>query len=96
MNVLTKNVTYHFNKKKDIEAIKSSATIVVPNGAPEGEFKMQGAGNSRCRGGIQDARSLLATKLPASAATPMVYPEGLQQREKQNTCPRLLPLNSLT
>ena len=57
---------------------------------------MQGAGNSRCRGGLQDARSLLATKLPASAATPMVYPEGLQQREKQNTCPRLLPLNSLT
>ena len=60
----------------------------------EGNSRCRGR-NSRCRGGIQDARSLLATKLPASAATPMVYPEGLQQREKQNTCPRLLSLNSL-
>ena len=50
-------------------------------------------GNLRCRGW---GHRLLATKLPASAATPMVYSEGLQQREKQNTSPRLLPLNSLT
>lgn len=41
MNALTRNVTCHFNKKKDMEAIKSSATIMVPNGAP---LRIQDAG----------------------------------------------------
>ena len=82
MNALTKNVTCHFNKQRILRPSNHQ-----PLSWP---LMMHHKGNSRCRGvGGQVATSLCGPP-------PVVYPEGLQEREKQNTGPRLLPINSLT